>query len=118
MRKLSDLGNKEVFSNNLRKYIKESGKDKKTIAKILSIPYTTLLDWVNGKFYPRIDKIELLANFFDIQKSDLIENKSENFNYLDDLLFSKAKELSDDDKRFIINVMDARKKEIDDELNK
>ena len=30
-------------------------------------------DWVNGKKFPRIDKIELLAQYFGIQKSDLIE---------------------------------------------
>ena len=33
------------------------------------------MDWVNAKTYPRIDKIELMANFFGIDKSDLIEDK-------------------------------------------
>ena len=32
--------------------------------------------WYNGEFYPRIDKIQLLANYFCIQKSDLVEDKS------------------------------------------
>ena len=38
--------------------------------------HTTFTDWVNGKTYPRIDKIEMLANYFGIKKSDLIEDKS------------------------------------------
>ncbi|MCR5072767.1 MAG: hypothetical protein K6A39_02915, partial [Clostridiales bacterium] len=33
-------------------------------------------DWEKGNTYPRIDKIEMLANFFHIQKADLIEEKS------------------------------------------
>ena len=39
--------------------------------------YFTFCDWVNGKKYPRMDKIEILANYFGILKSDLIEEKTE-----------------------------------------
>ena len=35
----------------------------------------TVSDWLNEKKYPRIDKIEILANYFKILKSDLIEEK-------------------------------------------
>ncbi|EJE4540903.1 transcriptional regulator, partial [Staphylococcus pseudintermedius] len=30
----------------------------------------------NAKTYPRIDKIELLANYFNVNKSDLVEDKT------------------------------------------
>jgi transcriptional regulator with XRE-family HTH domain len=33
----------------------------------------TFSDWVNAKTYPRIDKIELMANYFGISKADLVE---------------------------------------------
>jgi hypothetical protein len=33
-------------------------------------------EWLKAKKYPRIDKIEILANYFGILKSDLIEEKS------------------------------------------
>ena len=36
----------------------------------------TFSDWINAKTYPRIDKIELLANYFGVLKSDLVEDKS------------------------------------------
>ena len=32
---------------------------------------------MNGKKYPRMDKVEMLAQYFGILKSDLIEDKSE-----------------------------------------
>lgn len=71
------LGNKEIFSVNLRKYIERSGKDRRTIAKDLGFPYSTLTDWVNGNKYPRINNIEKLALYFGVSKSDLIEDFEE-----------------------------------------
>ena len=68
------LGNKEVFSNNLKAFIEKSGKERSVIADDLGIPYSTLTDWVNGKKYPRINSIEKLAIYFGISKSDLIED--------------------------------------------
>ena len=68
------IGNKDVLSKNLKKYISKSGKDRTTIAEDLGFPYSTLTDWVNGKKYPRINNIEKLANYFNVSKSDLIED--------------------------------------------
>lgn len=73
---MSDLGNKEIFSKNLRRYMKLNNKDRNDVSRDLEIPYSTLTDWYNGNIYPRIDKIQLLANYFGIQKSDLVENNS------------------------------------------
>ena len=68
------IGNKEVLSKNLKKYIVKSGKDRTTIAEDLGFPYSTVTDWVNGKKYPRINNIEKLAVYFNVSKSDLIED--------------------------------------------
>lgn len=73
---MSDLGNKEIFSNNLKYYMTLNKKDRTDISKDLNLPYTTVTSWYNAEFYPRIDKIELLANYFCIEKSDLIERKN------------------------------------------
>lgn len=70
-------GNKEIFSKNIKKQILKSGKDRKTIAEDLDCSYSTLTEWVNGKKYPRIDKIERLAEYFGVSKSDLIEDFDE-----------------------------------------
>ncbi len=73
---MSDLGNKEIFVKNLKYYMELNKKDRNDICKDLDFPYTTFAEWYNGKIYPRIDKIEMLANYFNIKKSDLIENKN------------------------------------------
>lgn len=76
---MSDLGNKEIFAKNLQYYMDINKKDRNDLARDLDLPYTTITSWCKGEFYPRIDKIQLLANYFDIKKSDLVENHS-NFN--------------------------------------
>lgn len=71
------MGNKDVLAKNLKKYILKSGKDRSTIAEDLGFPYSTVTDWVNGKKYPRINNIEKLANYFNVSKSELIEDFAE-----------------------------------------
>ena len=71
----TNIGNKEIFAKNLNHYIERSGKTQKEIAEDLEIATSTLNNWATAQKYPRIDKIELLANYFGIQKSDLIEEK-------------------------------------------
>ena len=72
---MSDLGNKEVFAKNLKYYMDKYQKTRNDIAKITNVPYSTVSSWCNALFYPRIDKIEMLANYFNILKSDLVEDK-------------------------------------------
>ena len=74
---MSNIGNKETMSKNLKYYIERSGKDRRELAEIWGFPYSTVTEWINGKKYPRIDRIEVMADYFGILKSDLIEEKSE-----------------------------------------
>lgn len=72
---MSDLGNKEVMAKNIKYYMSLHNKTRKQICSDLGFAYTTFSDWINGKKYPRIDKIEMMANYFNIAKSDLVESK-------------------------------------------
>ena len=73
---MSGLGNREIFAKNLIYYVDRSGKDQKEIAELVGVASSTFNEWIKGKKYPRIDKIEILANYFGILKSDLIEDKT------------------------------------------
>lgn len=86
---LSSLGNKNVMAQNLNKYLYESGKERKDVCEDLGIKYTTFCDWCNAKTYPRIDKIELLAEYFHVEKSDLIENKKDSKNLKENEMFKR-----------------------------
>ena len=73
---MNGLGNKEIFSKNLRDLMQKKGKDRNQVCDDLGFKYTTFSDWYNGNKYPRIDKIEILAQYFGVLKSDLIEDKA------------------------------------------
>lgn len=73
---MRNIGNRDILARNLQHYIERSGKDRRELAEIWGFPYSTLTEWINGRKYPRIDKIEIMANYFGIQKSDLIEEKT------------------------------------------
>lgn len=72
---MSNLGNKAVMAKNIQYYMDLNKKSRNDICKALGIKYTTFTDWVKGNSYPRIDKIELMANYFGIEKSDLVEDR-------------------------------------------
>lgn len=67
------MNTREIFKNNLNRFIDRSGKNKRMISDEMKIPYTTLAEWASGKKFPRADGIEKLANYFKILKSDLLE---------------------------------------------
>ena len=70
---MSDLGNKEIMAKNIQYYMDKYEKTRQDMCDALGVKYTTFTDWVKGNSYPRIDKIELMANYFGISKADLVE---------------------------------------------
>lgn len=74
---MRDLGNKQVMSRNLKRLMAERKVSAKELSKRLDFPYTTVLSWLKADNYPRIDKIEAMADYFGILKSDLIEEKKD-----------------------------------------
>ena len=68
---------KEVFAKNLNYYMEKANKNQKEMAAIVGVSAPTFNEWMKAKKFPRIDKIEKLAQYFGILKSDLIEEKTE-----------------------------------------
>ena len=72
---MKDIGNKPVMAANIKYYMKERGINAKDLSRAIDVPYTTVLSWIKADYYPRIDKIEKMSEFFGCLKSDLIEDK-------------------------------------------
>jgi repressor LexA len=108
---MSDIGNKEIFARNLIYYIERSGKTQKELSLEWDVPTSTINNWVMAKKYPRMDKIELMANYFGILKSDLIEDKTKQSAIGDGLTDSQrkliefAKTVPEDKAAMILRVM-------------
>lgn len=72
---MSEIGNKAVMAANIKKHLQLRGMNRQELADAVGAPYSTVCEWVSGNAYPRIDKIEKMANLFGVAKSDLIEIK-------------------------------------------
>ena len=91
----NNLGNKEIFAANLQRFMDKKGIDRQTLSDAIGVPYTTVRDWTKGNTYPRIDKIELMANYFGVTKADLIEAPQEDDLQIDYAYLSLAKDAQD-----------------------
>ena len=52
------------------------GKNQMDLMHDLGLSSSTVSNWCTGAKLPRMDKIQLLADYFHIMKSDLLEEKS------------------------------------------
>lgn len=109
------------FAKNL-KYLREKNNyDQQKVAEDLKVPQPTLSCWENGLRTPKIEQILDIAEYFnvdmDIVSRDYsMQNNNQDFTELDQILFSKTKDLTDAEKRTVINIVDAIKKDIDREI--
>ena len=69
--------NKRIMAENIKRQMEKKGVTKQQVCDALDFKYTTFVDWLNAKTYPRIGKVEAMANYFGCVKSDLIEEKTE-----------------------------------------
>ena len=119
--------NKKVFARNLNYYLTIRGKTQNDLVRDLEITASTVSDWANGKKYPRVDKMQMLADYFGILKSDLTEEHQESEltedielqEYLEELknrsemrmLFSLAKGATKEDVMQAVKIIEALQKD-------
>ena len=130
---MSDLGNKEIMAKNIMYYMEKHDKTRQDMCEALGVKYTTFTDWVKGKSYPRIDKIELMANYFGISKTVLVEERTEqpeeHYYFNEDarelaefmfknpeykVLFDASRKVKKEDLDFVKQFMDRMRGDIDD----
>ena len=68
---------KKVFQKNLLKYLSSRNKTQREVADAIHVSPQTFNTWCQGIAVPRMEKLQLLADYFQISKADLIEEKSE-----------------------------------------
>ena len=66
---------KRIFARNLNYYLQAFGKSQTDLSLKLEVSKSAVSNWCAGQKLPRMDKIQQLADYFGIAKSDLIENK-------------------------------------------
>lgn len=72
---MTDNEQRRIFRNNLLQVIQWSGKTQKEIADAIGVSQQTFNAWCRGVSLPRIGKIELLAKYFNVPKSRLLDSE-------------------------------------------
>ena len=90
---MSDEEYKKILSKKLNYYIEINQKTQKEVADALGINTTTLNSWCVGTSLPRMGKIQLLADYFGINKSDLLEDKDPSPYYVNEETKQIAQEI-------------------------
>ena len=70
---MSEDEQKKIFARNLNRILSEHNKTQKEVADAICVSPQTFNTWCQGIALPRMGKVQLLADYFKINKSDLIE---------------------------------------------
>ena len=62
------------MAENIKRYLERKSMSMKDLSAAIDVPYTTVRSWCEAENYPRIDKIEKMANLFGVSKADLVED--------------------------------------------
>lgn len=66
---------RKIFSRNLQQYMHIFGLNQKEISEKMGVHKSVISSWINCTRYPRMNTIERLATLFNIEKSDLTDDK-------------------------------------------
>ena len=67
---------KRILARNINRYLSLYNKNQKEVADAIKVSPQTFNTWAQAKAYPRAGKIQSLADYFGIAKTDLIDDKS------------------------------------------
>ena len=94
--------NKLIMAENLKRLMDIKNVNATDICNALGFKHNTFSDWVNAKRYPRVDKINKMAEYFGVNNYDLTEphSKIERLNRYREELNKYTEELKANQERF------------------
>ena len=72
-----NINTNKIISNNLQRLMNKADINNKELAKIVGVDESTVGKWLLEKSTPRMGAIELMAEYFGVQKSDILERPTE-----------------------------------------
>lgn len=118
---------KKIIVNNLKTQLERNGKTQQDVADALGLSKSTVNSWFTGYRIPRMDKIDLLCDYFYCSRSDILEEPKEKEKYYQSdkttqiaqeifenkelrLLFDSAKNSSPEDLKAVHDMLLALKR--------
>lgn len=97
---------KRIFAKNLNYYISLNGKQQNEVAKDIGENPSTLNMWCKGNSMPGVGKIQKLADYFKIGKSDLLDEKLDSDASVDARILSDIETIDMVRKYYSLSVKD------------
>ena len=130
---MSENEQKIIFSRNLLKLLSAQNKTQKEVADAIGVSPQTFNTWCQGIALPRMGKVQKLADYFGVNKSDLIEEKEdtadETYYFNEDarelaefmfknpeykVLFDASRKVKKEDIAFVKQMIDRMRGDVDD----
>lgn len=80
---MSEEDYRKIFVERLNYYMKKYNKNQMDLMVDLNLSSSTVSSWCTGAKLPRMGKIQMLADYFGIEKSDLLEHKKNGTNFIE-----------------------------------
>lgn len=116
----------EIFSSNLVRYLESRNMSQNELAKYLGVSPTSVNNWCRGLKSPRMDKVDKICQYLDVERSALMKDSSEYKYYFDSaaakvaeelykrddlrVLFDAARDVSEEDIRYVATLLEKLKK--------
>ncbi len=101
---------KLLFSKRLKEIMANHDKTQGDLVRDLNFRQATVSDWLNGKKYPRMDKIEKLAHYFGLSINELLSTSSPaptlSLTQQEETLIKKYRQLDADGRERVDYVLD------------
>ena len=113
----------KMFGDIFKMLRMEKNISQDKIAEELDVSQPLIAKWESHQSTPAPEMLDYIADYFDVSVDYLIgRSKYRNLEHdnseIDNILFSKAKDLSDEDKKAVLGIINALKKDIDKEFGK
>lgn len=124
---------KLIFSKNLKRLMNLNNKTQIDLINDLGFNKSAVSTWCNGTRLPRMDKVDILAKYFGVNRSDLIEEKEDTPDesyYLNEdarelaefmfknpeykVLFDASRKVKKEDIAFVKQMIDRVRGDVDD----
>lgn len=63
----------KIIAYNLRKIMYDHGTTQAELSKTLGLSKATISSWMNGTRIPRMPMIDLLCNYFNVNRTDIMD---------------------------------------------
>ncbi|RIN77821.1 helix-turn-helix domain-containing protein [Staphylococcus simulans] len=68
---------RKILSENLEQLMKANNVTQIELSEAIGVSQSTISNWLKEVKYPRISKIQQLADYFNVPKSKITEDKNE-----------------------------------------